>query len=256
MCYGRLRMRRVPSGLTLIPLLSLAFLGVGCATRGSVREVSSRVESLGKEVVELRQQQENLSRGLGATANEVQSLNLRMTMTDARLREVGDRVATLGNRIAATESAIREVIGSVEALAKPAPVSPASVAPPREASFNVEQAFASALKTFTAGEYGQAVLELTDLVAKRPDHPLAARAQLWIGEAYFRQRDFRQALLEYRKAVDSASDASVIADGWVKIGQTHAMLRQRAEAAAAWQRVVREYPDTDAAGRARTLLRK
>jgi TolA-binding protein len=243
-------MYRSLPGLAIVLLPLVAF---GCATRGSVREVSARVEGLTKEVADLRQQQEGLAKGLGTVSNDVQTLNVRMTATDGRLREVADRVATLGNRIAATETAIREVITSVETLAKPAPVTPAASIP---SSYNVEQAFASALKTFSSGEYGQAVLELTDMIAKRPEHPLAARAQLWIGEAYFRQRDFRQALLEYRKAVDTSSDASVIADGWVKIGQTHAMLRQRSEAAAAWKRVVREYPDTDAAGRARTLLRK
>jgi TolA-binding protein len=246
-------MRCSLSGLTL---LLIALVGFGCATRSSVREVSARVDGLAKDVANLRQQQDGLSKGLGATSNEVQALNVRLTHTDSRLREVGDRVQTLGNRIAATESSIREAIGALEALAKPAPVPPPGASPPRESSYNVEQAFAAALKTFTSGEYGQAVLELLDLIAKRPEHPLAARAQLWIGEAYFRQRDYRQALLEYRKAVDFASDASVIADGWVKIGQTHAMLRQRAEAAAAWQRVLREYPDTEAAGRARSLLRK
>ena len=48
----------------------------------------------------------------------------------------------------------------------------------------------------STAELALAVLELTDFVGRYPKHPLAARAQLWIGEAYFRQRDYRQALLE------------------------------------------------------------
>jgi tol-pal system protein YbgF len=242
---------------TLLFVVLASFIGTGCATRSSVRDLSTRVGGLGKDIADVRQQQETMAKGMGPMSTDIQTLNTRLQQTEMRLREAGDRIVTLGNRTAATETSLRETITAMEALARPPAVAPAERLPePRESSINVEQAFAGALKIFSAGEYGQAVLELTDLVARKPDHPLAARAQIWIGEAYFRQRDYRQALKEYRKAVDSASDASVIADGWLKIGQTHAMLRQRSEATAAWRRVVREYPDTEAAGRARKLLRK
>lgn len=242
---------------TLLVVVLAFVMCSACATRSSVRDLSSRVDGLGKDIADVRQQQEAMAKGMGPMSTDIQTLNTRLQQTDTRLREAGDRIVTLGNRIAATETSLRETITALEALARPPAAAPAERLPePRASSFNVEQAFAGALKIFSSGEYGQAVLELTDLIAKKPDHPLAARAQIWIGEAYFRQRDYRQALLEYRKAVDSSSDASVIADGWVKIGQTHAILRQRSEAKAAWQRVVREYPDTEAAGRARKLLRK
>jgi TolA-binding protein len=42
----------------------------------------------------------------------------------------------------------------------------------------------------------------------------------------------------------------------LKIGQAYASLRQRPAATAAWQRVMREYPRTEAAGQARSFLRK
>ena len=151
---------------------------------------------------------------------------------------------------------MRELSTTVDALPRasvtPSPDRPAE----RGATLGAEQAFARALKTFHAGELGQAVLELTDFVNRYPRHPLVSRAQLWIGEAYFKQRDYRQALIEFRKAVDAAPDSSVAADGWLKIGQAYGMLRERPAANQAWQHVVREYPDTEAAGRARTLLRK
>ena len=56
--------------------------------------------------------------------------------------------------------------------------------------------------------------------------------------------------------MDAAPDASVAADGWLKIGQAYGMLRDHPSANQAWQRVVREYPNTEAATRAQTLLRK
>jgi tol-pal system protein YbgF len=243
--------------LALIFLVGTAVILPGClATRGSVREVNARVETVSKEVTELRRVQEASTRETAALVMELRTLSARFRDTEARIREASDRITTLANRVAASESSVRELTTMVEAL----PRTPVSRGPERPlergASIAAEQAFATALRTFRAGELGQAVIELTDFMNRYPRHPLVGRAQLWIGEAYFRQRDYRQALVEFRKAVDAAPDPSVAADGWLKIGQAYGMLRERPAANQAWQHLVREYPDTDAAGRARMLLRK
>jgi len=52
-----------------------------------------------------------------------------------------------------------------------------------------------------------------------------------------------------------APTAPAAADALLRIGLCHANLREPAPAAAAWQRIVREYPRSDAAGKARSFLR-
>jgi tol-pal system protein YbgF len=229
-----------------------------------VHEARAGIAAIAKDIAELRQRQEAATRDGNAflveLRTELRTLGGRARETDLRLRETSDRVAALANRVAAAEASLREVVTAVDALQRPPAAAvntgPASMAVEGE-SRNAELAFATALKTFRAGEHGQAVLELTDFVSTYPKHPLASRAQLWIGDAYFKQRDYRQALLEYRKAVDAAPpDSTTAADGWLKIGQAYASLRQRPAATAAWQRVMREYPRTEAAGQARSFLRK
>jgi len=245
-----------PLALTVLVLLSVIIVLPGCASRGSVREVGARIDQVSKELAELRKTQDAANRETAAMVMELRTLSARFRDTEARIREASDRITTLGNRVAAAESSVRELSTTLDALPR------ASMAPPperpadRSASLGAEQAFASALKTFRAGELGQAVLELTDFVTRYPRHPLVARAQLWIGEAYFKQRDYRQALIEFRKAIDAAPDSSAAADGWLKIGQAYSMVREAGAANQAWQHVVREYPDTEAAGRARSLLRR
>ena len=244
-------------GLRVI-LVSVLFLCAACATRGSVREVSDRLDQVTKETAELRRQQDGSGRDLAVTTIELQRLTARLRETETRLRDITDRVAALGNRVAGAEASVRELITVMETLSRAAAPAPTIAAPtpsPAE-TLGAERAFATAIKTFRSGEHGQAVLELTDFVGRYPKHPLAARAQLWIGEAYFRQRDYRQALLEYRKAVDAAPDSVAAADAWLKIGQAYAALRERPAAADAWQRVLREYPASEAASQARTYLRK
>jgi tol-pal system protein YbgF len=222
-----------------------------------VRETSSRLVDLENSVADLRHLQQTASRDSGAVLAELRALSARVREAEARLRETSDRVASLGNRLAAAEASLREVTIGIDALQRPGAAS-SSVAPASAtaSAAGPDVAYAAALKTFRAGEHGQAVLEFTDFIGKYPKHPLAARAQLWIGDAYFRQRDYRQALLEYRKALDTTTpDSTAAADAWLKVGQAYASLRERPAATAAWRRVMREYPRTEAAAQARALLR-
>jgi tol-pal system protein YbgF len=242
--------------LALLIALGVGLLAAGCATRTTVRETDARLAEVARDVTDVRQQQQTASRDNAAVVAEIRALNARVREAEGRLRETSDRMVTLTNRLAAAEASLREVTTGVDALQRttsgPGNVSLAGPVPP-----SAETAFAAALRTFRAGEHGQAVLELTDFIGRYPKHPLAARAQLWIGDAYFNQRDYRQALLEYRKAVDAAApDSTAAADGWLKVGHAYASLRERPAAAAAWRRVMRDYPRTEAAAQARSLLRK
>ena len=132
------------------------------------------------------------------------------------------------------------------------PPSP-TVAPARPVPKNPEQEYAAALATYRAREHGQAVIEFKDFIAKYPKHPLAGNAQYWIGEAYWAQRDYRQALVEFEKVSEYGPGKAP--DALVKIGLCHARLREVTRAQQAWQRVIREYPRSEAAGLAQSLLR-
>jgi tol-pal system protein YbgF len=133
------------------------------------------------------------------------------------------------------------------------PPQPAPPAPAASRAGNPEQEYSAALATFRSREHGQAVLDFIDFIAKHPKHPLAGNAQYWIGEAYWAQRDYRQALVEFEKV--SEYGPAKTPDALVKIGLCHARLRDASRAERAWQRVIREYPKSEAAGLAQSLLR-
>ena len=137
-------------------------------------------------------------------------------------------------------------------------VSPApapTVTPPKPApkvGGNPEQEYAAALATFRSREHGQAVLDFIDFIVKYPKHPLAGNAQYWIGEAYWAQRDYRQALLEFEKVFEHGPGKAP--DALLKIGLCYLRLSDVSRAQQAWQRVVGEYPKSEAATMARSLI--
>ena len=144
---------------------------------------------------------------------------------------------------------------SAAAVDKPR-VSPApAIAPARPApkgAGNPEQEYAAALAMYRAREHGQAVIEFMDFIAKYPKHPLSGNAQYWIGEAYWAQRDYRQALVEFEKVFERGQAKAP--DALLKIGLCHLRLNDVSRAQQAWQRVVNEYPKSEPATMARSLI--
>jgi tol-pal system protein YbgF len=139
--------------------------------------------------------------------------------------------------------------------AAPAPSAPAAV-PAASPSHNAEadRLFAAALGKLRAGDDGQAALEFTEFVVQYPAHPQVAAAQNHIGEAYYRQRDYRQALGEFQKTVDGYTQAAQVSEALLKIGLCQRELGDAARAKASWEQVVKQFPKSDAARQARTLL--
>ena len=130
-----------------------------------------------------------------------------------------------------------------------------SAAPPRptpKAGGNPEQEYAAALATYRAREHGQAVIDFLDFIAKYPKHPLAGNAQYWIGEAYWAQRDYRQALVEFEKVFEHGPAKAP--DALLKIGLCYLRLSDVPRAQQAWQRVLNEYPKSESASMARSLI--
>ena len=225
----------------------MAVIATGCASRGTVKRLASEVSRLRADVTDTRAAQEAAGTEIGRAQSDIEALDARTRELGPRVLATAEEVARLAEQMRAADEAIRRTRAALDALPPPA----AAVREPRAGS--VEQAYAAALATFRAREHGQAVLDFLDFIAKYRRHALAGNAQYWIGEAYYVQRDYRQALLEFQKVFELG--AAKIPDALVKVGLCYWSLRDPTRARQTWQRVVREYPGTEAARVARTQLR-
>ena len=98
------------------------------------------------------------------------------------------------------------------------------------------------------------MLDFVDFMAKYPTHPLVANAQYWIGEAYYVQRDYRQAMTEFQKVLDVAPNSPKVPDALLKVGLCYRNLRDESRARQTWDRVAKDYPKSASATKARALL--
>ena len=227
----------------------------GCASGGRAQR-ESEIATLRAQVDELRRGQEASMREVTRLAGEVSALSAQSAFLAREAKAVRDELVRIK---AAREEDTRAVIGlrsSVEDVRKPAIASPASPAPlpsPAPAP-SPEHMYATAMASLQAEEHGQAVLEWTALTRRFPEHPLASNAQYWIAEAYYRQRDFRQALIEFRTVIDGYPRSQQVAEAWLKVGLCHRALKDASRAREAWEHLAAEYPATSAAAEARALL--
>jgi tol-pal system protein YbgF len=246
-----------------------SLLLAGCATRGSVRQVGddvrgvqsdlqgvrSDVRGVQGEVAALRQAQEDTSRRITELANASRAAQPRTDQLAASIASVKADVERLSAKQQATDAAVQEVKETlaVRAAAPPPPPPAPEAAKPARVS-SAEDAFTAGLRNFRNREYGQAVLDFLDVVTKHPRHELASTAQYLIGEAYYLQHDYRQALVEFQRTVEWPAPHPKTADALLKIGLCHSRLGEPMEAQIAWRRVMRQFPVAPAAQEARTLL--
>jgi len=230
--------------------------------RVTLGDVKSTQDAQGQEIARL-----------GA---ELKAQDAQQSFLVAELKTLSEQVTKLKSSLEEAESAVRAMRATPVApesrpAAPPAPppgsaptIAPAPATPPTAAaaapaapaprSVEAERLFAGALARLRAGDDGQAALEFAEFVTQFPTHPQASAAQNYIGEAFYRQRDYRQAAAEFQKTVDSYTQAAQVSEALLKIGLCRRALGDVPGARATWEQVLKQFPKSDAARQARTLL--
>jgi tol-pal system protein YbgF len=227
--------------------------------RAELDALKQREDSNAREIARVQTQLRELEADATEKTREVRAAGVELARSRVLLEEA--RTELRERSAAPTPGPVAMPSSASTPPGRPAPAPAPPPAAPAEApggaarsARSAEQLFSSAMANFRAQELGQAVLELTDLITRFPDHALAASAQLWIGEAYYQQRDYRQSLVELRRVLDTYPKSPQVADALLKTGLCHRALGDRAAARTSWERVVREHSSSAAAGQARSLL--
>ena len=217
-------------------------------------------------LVDVKSAQDAQAQEIARLASDVKAMDAQQAFLVAEIKSLSEQLAKLKTSLDDAESSMRSLRATpVPPESRPAPVpappptpapAPASPTSGPTPSRNTEadRMFAGALAKLRAGDDGQAALEFTEFVTQYPAHPQAAAAQNYIGDAYYRQREYRQALGEYQKTVDTYTQAAQVSEALLKIGLCQRALGDGARAKTSWEQVIKQFPKSDAARQARTLL--
>jgi tol-pal system protein YbgF len=267
-------------------LCGVAVAALAGCTSGRSAQTPQDAPAAKVTLADMKNTQDTQTQEIARLAGDVKAMDAQQAFLVAEIKTLSDQIAKLKSSLTEAEGAMRSlratpappesrpvfpfVPPSVPAVAPvpipapaPRPTAPADSAPsapaavpaaPPSRDTEADRVFAAALAKLRGGDDGQAALEFTDFVVQYPAHPQAAAAQNHIGEAYFRQRDYRQAMAEFQKTVDGYMQAAQVSEALLKIGLCQRELGDAARAKASWEQVVKQFPKSDAARQARTLL--
>ncbi len=232
--------------------------------------------------------------GCSLTPPEEDPVQIRLNDLDARLARV-ERVLTnqslveLAQRLDRLQAEVRELRGEVELLenqseggknqqrslyadldrrlaalesgataATTPPVGGVTAAAPTgsAASGAEQRSYDLAFDALKAADYPKAISGFRQFLGTYPQSSLASNAQYWLGEAYYVTRDYGNAAAAFQKVVTDWPDARKAPDALVKLGFTQFEQKRFDAARVTLTDVGVRYPGTDAARLAAERLKR
>ena len=175
-------------------------------------------------------------------ANEFGILRESVGETNARLGKLQQQIIDLGN-----------AVKTMQSPAAPPPPGPGASGglPPVPA----ETLYSNALRDKSGGKPALALQQFKDYLSYYGSTELAPEAQFQIAEIYYSQGDMDQALQAYDALLEKFPENSKTVDALYMKGQTLLKTGKRTAGAAEFREVIRRFPRSDMATRARAQLK-
>lgn len=244
-------------GFPLATLLALIVMTTGCASKRQADRILIQVDSIAQrtEIIEqkisrldsLTQEQEESQRQFLAR------MESSITEFEGRLEELGFKMSDLNDRI----GLLQRSGGTVAQL----PVQEEGDTS-EDTTANAQTAidpnviYNSAFNNLQAGNHQIAILGFTEYITSFPKTDLADDAQFWLGECYYQQNPpkYEKASEEFRKVVDNYPESNRTAGAKFKLARCHEELGQREKAIGLYREIMKEFPNTAEANRAKVQL--
>ncbi len=117
-----------------------------------------------------------------------------------------------------------------------------------------EKEYSEALTIFKERNYVDARKKFQDFLGAFADTEYSDNAQFWIGECYYFEGNYEKAILEYEKVVQNYSKGNKVPDALLKQAFSFLKLGDRSSSKLLFQRIIKDYPNTTSARRAREQL--
>lgn len=203
----------------------------------------------------------------GAPAREtVVDLLLQVDRLQTELRQLRGQVETQGHEIERLKARNRDLAADLDRRLREleqnragAPAGDGAPArtpgrKPPATSAEEQKHYDRAFALLKQAQYERAARDFQDFLAKYPEAALAANARYWLGESRYVVKNYREALVEFRRVFKDHPDSDKAPDALLKIGYVHQELGEVDKAREALADVVRRYPNTRAARSAEERL--
>jgi tol-pal system protein YbgF len=201
---------------------------------------------------------------IDALTAQNKQLEASLAALNTKLDSMDAKIGTMNDKVDQTRTRMDNIAGN-SAPAKPNTqgITPAPVSKPAlgendenekdDSGYTADEAiqkYRSAMILFESHNYPEAILGFSSFVDQFPDHPLAGDAQYFLGESYFKQKEYKLAARELNRVLTTYDRSSHVSDALrdlavseEKTGETEAAARHR-------QQLLSLFPSSPAAAEA------
>jgi len=234
----------VEQSLDSVNKLSASMSAVQKTTQDFSAASGARLDTMGTQVQGLSDNVADLQARLGKLDQKLTDIQNTLQNVDSKLAAPAPPPA---GGAAPPPAGMNAPGGTMPTIAGgPAP----SAAPPASA----DVLYSNALRDINGKHYDLATQEFQDYLKFYGDTDLASNAQFYLGEVAYNQGEFQHALDAYNKVVEDYPKSFKTASARMRKGFCLAELGQKAAAIRELRAVVRLYPGTDEAKRAKAKL--
>jgi tol-pal system protein YbgF len=258
----------------------------GCiapATQGDLSTLDKKVVRQRKEVQEVRQKQADLETQVDAVKADMQRLGGTVEEGKHYSQKASDDVIalqeTLTTHIGKNAQEVRhlqEEVGMIKTmlgmkvtepsaapdlkLREDFPPAAAPVSPPANlanvaGSVDPEELYNSAYSKLTKGDYKGSREEFKKFLELFPQTEYSDNAQFGIGEAYYKEKKYEEAILEYEEVVKKFPQGNKLPDAMLKQAFSFIALNDGNSAKLLLQKIIERFPASEQAEIARAKLR-
>jgi tol-pal system protein YbgF len=134
-------------------------------------------------------------------------------------------------------------------------VSPASKAEETAVS-GPDEFYKNAYEKYTKGDIAGAKRDFKKFLEVYPKSKYAENAHFWLGECYFAEKKYEEAILEFDEVIKRYPKGNKVADALFRQGMAFLEMKDTTNAKLILKEVIRRYPQSDQANRARTKLKE
>ncbi len=246
--------------------------------RSKVNDIESRIPGQGGQLNErlagLEEGREATNRSVSDMLMNVQSLTAEMQVLTGRLdelqyssekssKELTGNNETITARIKKLETAINELkekLAGLE-LQRVSPEKQKTVEKAKKTDdegktpeTKAKDIYMEAYRTFKEEKFKAAREQFEVLLGKYPESELSDNARFWIGESYYRGKNYEDAILAYQELFDNNPRSDKVPGALLKQGLAFYELKKERIGKTILDQLIEKFPDSEQAGIAKKKL--
>lgn len=219
--------------------------------RSETREgVDKNLKGLQTDVASVRKEAADLQATIESIKVDMQVVAGKLDDATLLAKKPADDLTLLkedtGRRFAALEGRVEKLEKSLEELKKGAEAK----------SENPEDLYQRGIETFKSGDAPKARELLTRFIERYPAHSMAANAHYWLGETYYSEKKYDQAILEFQEVIKNFPGKEKVPAALLKQGMAFKELGDAKSARYLYKKITEEFPKSEEARLAKERLKE